>query len=114
MATKRLTFLADVPEEWLEWAVRGAALLLMLLVNAFMLHHYVRALAEAGTLAGTVVNVGANVACSSIMGASLFGEALPARWWAGATLTLLGVYCIQRGSAQQGQQQHGPGKAKSS
>lgn len=87
-------------DDHLDLVLRGLAFGGLLGCNAFMLKYFVFALRDAGSVIGTTVNASANVAVSALIGAIVFGESdkLTWKWFAGACLALLGMYCIHRGT----------------
>jgi len=88
-------------DDSLEPLVRGVFFALLLLSNALMIKFFVLALRDAGSVVGTTVNAFANVAVSAVIGAAVFGEVdkLTPRWFAGALLALVGMYCVNRGTS---------------
>jgi drug/metabolite transporter (DMT)-like permease len=83
--------------------IRIICLVFLLLSNGLMLHFFVKALREDGSVIGTTVNASANVFVSALIGMIAFGETekITQNWFLGALLALVGVYCISRGAKKE-------------
>ncbi|GLE01571.1 hypothetical protein PINS_up010401 [Pythium insidiosum] len=80
--------------------LRVASLALMLATNAAMLGFFVQGLHETDSLTATVTSAAVNFMLSAAGGRVLFGEHLPAQWFLGATLILVGMGCLLHGDAE--------------
>lgn len=96
-AFSKIAFGGDNIEESL--VLRGFCLACMILSNIYMIQYFVQGMRDSGSVVGTTINVSANVFCSAMFGALFFNEydRLTMRWICGASLALIGVYCLSRG-----------------
>merc|ERR1711875_56425 len=68
---------------------------LTLAINCCMLTVFSRALALSPTAAeASLLNTAANLACTAVGGAVVFGEELGGQWWGGAVLIVAGSYLV--------------------
>ncbi|KAF2143805.1 uncharacterized protein K452DRAFT_285840 [Aplosporella prunicola CBS 121167] len=80
-----------------EYLFRGFFFGLNLLFNAVMWALFTRALTLASsTVRVSVINTSANFMLTAVLGALIFGEALPPLWWLGASLLVAGSVIIGR------------------
>ena len=88
-------------DDQLDAVQRGVGLLVLLLLNAAMLNLFVKALRLDGSVVGTTLNMCANVAITSLLGAIFFNEwdKMTIQWFVGAILVLLGVFFVTMGQA---------------
>ncbi|XP_020095216.1 uncharacterized protein LOC109714898 [Ananas comosus] len=69
--------------------------------NLIMWGCYVNSLKALSSLQATVTNFAANFLSSGLAGYFLFEERLPARWFAGAALIIVGVLILSKSSVEQ-------------
>ena len=88
--------------EELELPSRFLSLVALFLSNALMLQFFVKGMREAGSVIGTTLNVFSNIIVSTILGVLLFDECsrLTKNWYLGATLAVLGVFCLSKGQQE--------------
>lgn len=68
---------------------------LTLCLNCCMLTVYTRALALSPTAAeASLLNTGANLCCSAVLGVAVCGEVVSAQWGAGAVLIVAGTFLV--------------------
>ena len=79
--------------------LRAISLVALIALNSAMLSFFVKALREDGSVVGTTLNMCANVSATSLLGFVLFNEAerMTPKWFLGASLVLVGVFCISMG-----------------
>ncbi|CEG47124.1 uncharacterized protein PHALS_03777 [Plasmopara halstedii] len=80
-------------------AVRILCLALMLGTNGLMLSCFVKSLHETDSLTATVTSAAVNFMLSGAGGFFFFQEHLPARWFLGASLILVGMGFLLHGDA---------------
>eukprot|EP01116_Phalansterium_solitarium_P007260 TRINITY_DN19844_c0_g1_i1.p1 TRINITY_DN19844_c0_g1~~TRINITY_DN19844_c0_g1_i1.p1 ORF type:complete len:165 (-),score=12.48 TRINITY_DN19844_c0_g1_i1:44-538(-) len=85
---------------YFELSSRVVFFILGLLANALMMNFFAKSMNLSTTLSATVINSSVNYFCTAVLGYAIFGEALSTTWWAGASLVLVGVFLIARGTAQ--------------
>jgi drug/metabolite transporter (DMT)-like permease len=79
---------------------RLSCLGLMLAANGLMLSFFVKGLHETDSLTATVTSAAVNFMLSAAGGLLFFQELLPARWFVGATIILVGVAFLLHGDAK--------------
>lgn len=84
------------------WMLRGALLLLMLLCNAWMLHHFLKGMEQSGSVAGTALSSAANFTVSAIYGYFIWREDIwNPKWGMGFLLVVVGMACLAQVTAQE-------------
>ncbi|KAG6614370.1 uncharacterized protein IUM83_14534 [Phytophthora cinnamomi] len=86
--------------EWcfaLAAAARLLCLALMLGANALMINFYIRGLHETDTLTATVTSSAVGCVLSAAGGFVFFQELLPARWFVGAAIIMVGLAFLLHG-----------------
>jgi drug/metabolite transporter (DMT)-like permease len=74
----------------------------LILSNVFMLAFFVRALKEAGSIMGTILNSAANVLVTAIIARLIFNEpSVDTKWWIGFISIMIGGICITVAEQQQ-------------
>ncbi|CAH1779827.1 unnamed protein product [Owenia fusiformis] len=72
---------------------------MIFLFNAIMWTLFTKSLQKcSSSLVATVTNTASNFFTSALLGKLLFGEILTLRWWCGASMIVLGLLLIHRGS----------------
>jgi len=75
--------------------LRLSLVCLTLCLNCCMLTVYTRALALSPTAAeASLLNTGANLCCTALLGVAVLGEEVSAQWGAGAVLIVSGTYLV--------------------
>ncbi|KAI9167179.1 Transmembrane protein 42 [Paramyrothecium foliicola] len=84
-------------ERIVELVVRGAFFALNLTFNGVMWSLFTTALARGtSTTQVSIMNTSTNFILTALMGLFIFGEDLPAMWWVGATLLVVGNVIVGR------------------
>ncbi|KAI4995368.1 hypothetical protein ZWY2020_035271 [Hordeum vulgare] len=73
---------------------------MVILFNVTMWGCYVNSLKALSSLQATVTNFAANFISSGLAGYFLFQEPLPSKWFAGASLIILGVFILSKSTHQ--------------
>ncbi|KAJ1298996.1 hypothetical protein BS78_01G497200 [Paspalum vaginatum] len=76
---------------------------MVILFNVTMWGCYVNSLKALSSLQATVTNFAANFISSGLAGYFLFHEPLPSKWFAGASLIILGVFILSKSSIEEKQ-----------
>ncbi|CAM8942258.1 unnamed protein product [Rhodiola kirilowii] len=74
---------------------------LVILFNVIMWGCYVNSLKALSSLQATVTNFATNFLTSGLAGFFLFEEALPYKWYAGASFIVLGVLVLSKSSIEE-------------
>lgn len=74
---------------------------MVILFNVTMWGCYVNSLKALSSLQATVTNFAANFISSGLAGYFLFQEPLPSKWFAGASLIILGVFILSKSSIEE-------------
>ena len=80
------------------YTLRAGALGMMILSNIFMTTSFTRAMHVTSSLTAAVATTSFNFSFTAMMSMIVFGEALPALWWAGFTCILIGVALLTAGT----------------
>jgi multidrug transporter EmrE-like cation transporter len=83
------------------WFFRVSFILLQLVLNSFMLQHFVRSMHASNSLQAATYNQCFSLLMAGLFGYVCFGESLSLTWLAGSALILAGVGCVQWGSSDQ-------------
>jgi drug/metabolite transporter (DMT)-like permease len=78
----------------ISYVPRGFALLLMIVLNAFMIGSFLEGLEESGSVAATALASASNFAVSALFGFLVWHETFTFQWLAGFLLVLLGVFLL--------------------
>ncbi|KAG8377886.1 hypothetical protein BUALT_Bualt08G0080200 [Buddleja alternifolia] len=73
---------------------------LVIFFNVVMWGCYVNSLKSLSSLQATVTNFATNFLSSGLAGFFLFEESLPIKWFAGATLIVIGVIVLRKSSIE--------------
>ncbi|KAI8808215.1 hypothetical protein BJ742DRAFT_284946 [Cladochytrium replicatum] len=83
-------------------ALRIVFFAMVFVSNGLMWKLFTSALAESkSSIQVTVVNSGANLCATALLGNFLFSEPLPLKWWAGATLVVAGTVLVSQGQSSE-------------
>ncbi|XP_070574659.1 transmembrane protein 42-like [Ptychodera flava] len=87
---------------------------MIFLFNAMMWTLFVKSLRKcSSSLEATLINTATNFFVSGVMGQMLFGETMSLLWWFGASLIVIGLLFVHRGTAASEESSEESAKAKS-
>ncbi|XP_072024220.1 transmembrane protein 42-like [Amphiura filiformis] len=98
----------------ISYVLRAISFLSMFLFNGLMWTLFVKSLQYCqSSVQATITNSSANFFFTALFGRFLFGEMLSMKWWCGASLIILGLLLIHKGSGgEEGTAKHDAKKSR--